>query len=69
MGEPQGCWVSVDPVSDHAVVHGPSRWDLIAGQQTHNTRVTMVELHQRTTQVVVNLHRPLVALITDYRRY
>lgn len=46
MGEPQGRWVSVDPVSNHAVVDGPPCWDLVAGQQTHNTRVPMVELHK-----------------------
>lgn len=47
MGDPQGCWVGVDPVSDHAVVHGPSCWDLIAGQQTHDTGLPMVELTER----------------------
>lgn len=61
MGDPQGCRVSVDPVGDHAVVHRLSCWDLITGQQTHDTRVPMVELRQHTKEVAVKPHRPLVA--------
>lgn len=58
MGDPQGCRVSVDPVRDHAVVHGLPCRDLITGQQTHDTRVPMVELRQHTREVAVALHRP-----------
>lgn len=61
MGDPQGRRVGVDPVGDHAVVDRPPRRDLIAGQQTHDTRVPMVELGQHTKQGAVRPHRPLVA--------
>lgn len=49
MGDAQGRRVGVDPVSDHPVVHGAARRDLIAGQQTHDPGVPVVELRQERT--------------------
>lgn len=56
VGDAQGCRVGVDAISYHAVINRPACGDPVAGQQTHYTRVTMVELdhsrHRRITESV-----------------
>lgn len=40
----------MDPISDHSVVDRPACRNLVTGQQTHYTRVPMVELDHNTGQ-------------------
>lgn len=46
MGDAQGGRVGVHAVGDHPVVDGAAGGDLVAGQQTHDARVPVVELDQ-----------------------
>lgn len=47
MSDAQGGGVGVHAVGDHPVVDGATGGDLVAGQQTHDARVPVVELDQR----------------------
>ena len=50
MGDAQSSRVGVDPVRYHAIEDRPAGGDLITGQQTHYTRVPVVELDHKTAE-------------------
>lgn len=44
MGDTQGGRVGVDAISNHSVEDRPVLGNLVAGEETHNARVSMVKL-------------------------
>lgn len=52
MGDAQGGRVGVDPVGYHAVINRPAGRNLVAGQQTHDARIPVVELEAHGKQKV-----------------
>lgn len=58
MGDAQGSRVGVDAVGDHAIKDRPASRNLVTRQQTHDARVTMVELPKEREEELLNANRP-----------
>lgn len=58
MGDSQGSRVGVDAIRDHAIEDPPPSRNLVTRQQTHDPRVTMVELPTERELKLLNVNKP-----------